>query len=299
MSINPGKRERDNLWKLLEMARNEDLGSGGDVTSSIVPSEVTATGQFVARQKMVFCGGALLETVAVSYDGHLRTEPRVGEGERVQSGTVLAEWFGPARSMMAAERVALNFLQRLSGVATSTANYVDAVAGTGAEIYDTRKTTPGWRELEKYAVRVGGGRNHRRGLYDAVLVKDNHLAILARVEGQDPMTAAGRELERIKPFLPDRAFIELEVDTLQQFEVAMTLPVDIILLDNMSLDELRTAVARRNAVPSASRIELEASGGITMQNVRAVAETGVGRIAIGALTHSACAADIALDIEID
>ena len=281
------------------MARREDLGTGGDVTSSVLPGDVMATGLFVARQPMILCGGALLETIAVRYDGSLCSEMLVAEGVALQRGTPLARWRGPARAMMAAERVALNFLQRLSGVATTTWDYVQAVEGTRAEIYDTRKTTPGWRELEKYAVRVGGGRNHRSGLYDAVLVKDNHLAVLAKAEGIDPIKAVGRELDRVRPLLGDHAFVELEVDTIEQFTVALTLPVDIILLDNMSLDDLRRAVGLRDGAGLTRQIELEASGGVTLANVRQVAETGVERIAIGALTHSARAVDIALDIEID
>ncbi len=297
MAIQPGKSERENFWQLLEMARNEDLGSG-DITSAILPGDVMATGRFIARQPMIFCGGALLEAIACHYDGQLRTSTTVEEGRNVQPGQMLCRWTGPARGMMAAERVALNFLQRLSGVATMTQKYVQAVADMSVKIFDTRKTTPGWRELEKYAVRVGGGMNHRRGLYDAVLIKDNHLAILAKAEGQDPMTAVGRELQRVRPYLPDQAFIELEVDTLEQFAVALTLPVDIILLDNMSLDELRQAVAARDRADLRGRIDLEASGGIGLENVRQVAETGVERIAVGALTHSAGVVDIALDIDI-
>lgn len=298
MPLRPTRRERENLWKLLEMARSEDLGSG-DVTSAILPRDVWARGHFRARQPMVFCGGELLETIAVCYDGSLRTESTLDEGDRVEPGVILAEWHGPARAMMSAERVALNFLQRLSGVATTTAEYVDAVKGTDAEIYDTRKTTPGWRDLEKYAVRAGGGRNHRKGLWDAVLVKDNHLAVLARAEGRDPIEAAARELERVRPFLGERSFIELEVESMEQFEVALTLPVDIILLDNMSVEQLAEAVDHRRRAGLAGRIELEASGGITLGNVREVARTGVERIAIGALTHSAAAVDIGLDIEIE
>lgn len=297
MAIQPGKRERENLWRLLEMARDEDLG-GGDVTSAILPGDLHATGHFVARRPLVACGGALLESIAVCYDGEIRTRTFVAEGKEVGAGTMLAEWSGPAKGIMAAERVALNFLQKLSGVATTTARFVRAVAGTGAEIYDTRKTTPGWRELEKYAVRVGGGRNHRRGLYDAVLVKDNHLAVLARAEGRDPLTAAGRELERLRPHLGDHAFIELEVDSWEQYEAALMLPVDIILLDNMTPEQLRAAVRRRDELGLAGRVDLEASGGITLENVRQVAQTGVERIAVGALTHSAEASDIALDIEV-
>jgi len=298
MSIRPGKRERENLWKLAAMARDEDLGSG-DVTSAILPQEVHAVARFVAREPMVVCGAALLEDIAVCYDGSIRTGGVGDEGRSVEGGEVLAVWDGPARGVMAAERVALNFIQRLSGVATTTREYADAIAGTGAEIYDTRKTTPGWRDLEKYAVRCGGGKNHRKGLFDAVLIKDNHLAILAISEGRDPITAAGRELERLRPYLGDRAFVMLEVDTLEQLDTAMTLPVDIILLDNMAPAELRLACKRRADAGQAGRIELEASGGITLANIRAVAETGIERISVGALTHSAKTVDIALDIEVD
>jgi nicotinate-nucleotide pyrophosphorylase (carboxylating) len=296
MAISPGKAERDNLWRLVEMARQEDLGSG-DVTGTIVPMETRATAQFVARQPLVVCGAALLEAIAMSYDGEIHTALRVEEGQQVDHGTVLADWQGPCRSILAAERVALNFVQRLSGVATATRAYVDAVAGTGAEIYDTRKTTPGWRELEKYAVRAGGGKNHRKGLYDAVLIKDNHLAVLAKAEGREPIAAAGRELERIRPLLSDGAFIELEVDTLDQFRRALELPVDIILLDNMGVADLRRAVTMRNEARLGGRLLLEASGGVHLEDVRQVAATGVERISVGAITHSAEAMDIALDIE--
>jgi nicotinate-nucleotide pyrophosphorylase (carboxylating) len=297
MKMLPNNRERENLWRILELARREDLGSG-DVTSAMLPSQLHAAGRFLARQPMVFCGGALLEPVAVKYDGGIRTTVHAAEGSRVGAGDLLAEWAGPARGILSAERVALNFLQRLSGVATTTREYVDAVAGTGAAIYDTRKTTPGWRELEKYAVRVGGGLNHRKGLYDAVLVKDNHLAIMARAEGQDPLTAAARELERVRPYLPEGAFIELEIDTLEQLPGALALDVDIILLDNMSVEQLAEAVRVRDRAGLKGRLELEASGGITLENVRAVARTGVERISVGALTHSAGAVDIALEIEV-
>ena len=296
MAMAPGKAERDNLWRLVEMARAEDLGSG-DVTGMIVPPETRATARFVARQPLVVCGAALLEAVAMCYDGEIRTQSLLDEGQAVEAKAVLAEWEGPCRGILAAERVALNFLQRLSGVATSTRAYVQAVAGTPAEIFDTRKTTPGWRELEKYAVRVGGGKNHRKGLYDAVLIKDNHLALLAKAEGRDPIEAVGRELERVRPVLSDGAFIELEVDSLDQFRRALSLPVDIILLDNMSVADVRRAVAMRAEAGLAGRVLLEASGGITLESVRQVAATGVERIAVGAITHSAEAMDIALDIE--
>ncbi len=311
MSVRPNHRERECLWRLLELAREEDYG-GGDVTSAILPPDLPATAKFVARQELVVCGGALLEAIAAKYDGGIRTTVLAEEGCRAKPNAVLAEWTGPAGGILAAERIALNFLQRLSGIATTTREYVDAVAGTGSAIYDTRKTTPAWRELEKYAVRAGGGCNHRKGLYDAVLVKDNHLAILAKAEGQNPLTAAARELERIRPYLPEGAFVELEVDTLEQFAQALTLDVDIILLDNMPPEKLRQAVAMRDqagkrpqpdaaqgAGPGGAAVELEASGGITLANVRRVAASGVERISIGALTHSAMAVDIGLDIEVE
>ncbi len=286
MAIQPRKRERENLWRVLELARDEDLG-GGDLTSSILPAGLHATARFVARHSMIFCGGAMLEPIAVKYDGSIRTKLLVNEGRHAEAGDSLAQWDGPAGGILAAERVALNFLQRLTGIATATREYVDAVDGTGAAIYDTRKTTPGWRHLEKYAVRAGGGYSYRKGLYDAVLVKDNHLAIMARAEGQDP------------PYLPDGSSIELEVDNLDQLARALKLDVDIILLDNMSVENLAKAVDMRDKAGLVGRVELEASGGITLANVRAVAQTGVDRISVGALTHSVEAADIALDIEVD
>ncbi len=298
MTTQPGPRERDNFDRLLTLARQEDLGATGDVTSLLLPADVLAVGEFVAREELVFCGGAFLDTVAAAYDQNLSTEIRIGEGQFVAAGTVLANWRGPARTMMSAERVALNFLQRLSGVATVTRLYVDEVAGTDAAILDTRKTTPGWRELEKYAVRTGGGRNHRHGLYDAVLVKDNHLAVLARAGGAGSLEAIGPELDRLRSRLPEGGFVEVEVDTLDQLAVALTLPVDVIMLDNMQPRTLTRAVAMRDQAGADGRISLEASGGITLESVRLVAEAGVDLISVGALTHSARAVDIALDIEL-
>jgi len=193
MSIQPGEREKGDLQCLLRMAKDEDLGPG-DVTSAMLPSGLVATGRFVAREPMVVCGVAFLAAIAEAYDPEIRTEIQVAEGLNVEGGQALAQWSGPARGVLSAERVALNFLQRLSGTATVTQRYVDAVSGTGAEICDTRKTTPGWRHLEKYAVRCGGGHNHRSGLYDAVLVKDNHLAALAAAGEAAPLLALGPAL---------------------------------------------------------------------------------------------------------
>ena len=282
------------------MARDEDLGAG-DVTSAMLPDDVRAEAMFVARQPMVLCGGAMLEAIAACYDADIRTTVLKAEGEALQSGDVLGNWSGPAKAILSAERVALNFLQHLCGVATTTRRYVDAVAETGAKIYDTRKTTPGWRQLEKYAVRAGGGCNHRKGLYDAVLVKDNHLAVLARFGASKPLDVIAIELQRVRGRLGKDAFIELEVDTLDQFAAALAMPVDIILLDNMTPEQMRQAVELRDEAGlggPAKKVQLEASGGITLKNVREAAETGVERIAVGAITHSAAAVDIGLDIKI-
>lgn len=298
MAVLPTKSERENLWRLVEMAKHEDLGSG-DVTSAILPPELGAHAQFVAREPMVVCGCVLLEAIAACYDGCIRTQCHAEDGTFVKAGTDLATWTGPGRGVLAAERVALNFLQRLSGIATTTYHYVQAVKGTNAQIFDTRKTIPGWRDLEKYAVRAGGGQNHRKGLYDAVLIKDNHLAVLAQSEGMDPISAAGTQLERIRPILPSGAFIELEVDNLEQYEMALGLGVDIILLDNMTNDQLSKAVEMRDRAGLKGRVELEASGGVRLDSVGRIAATGVERISVGALTHSAPAIDIALDIHLD
>ena len=295
--MRPTVAERKNLWQLLEMARKEDLGSG-DLTGALLNHDVRAEAFFVPREQMVVCGAELLEAIAVKYSGNIRTDVLVNDGQLIEKGKPLASWTGPAKDILAAERVALNFLQRLSGVATLTRQYVDAVVGTKAEVYDTRKTIPGWRELAKYAVRCGGGRNHRKGLWDAVLIKDNHLAIMARAEGQDPIEAMAREMARVRPYLGDHSFVMLEVDTLDQFALALTLDVDIIMLDNMTCAEMRRAVAVRADSGTQDRIDLEASGGITLATIGEVARTGVERISVGAITHSAESVDIGLDIRI-
>jgi len=291
----------ENLKRLVALAREEDL-AGGDVTAALLPAEVAARAAFVAREELVVCGAAFLGEIAAAYHADIRTETVLEDGSSAATGAVIARWSGPARAILSAERVALNFLQRLSGVATVTRAFVRAVAGTRAGIYDTRKTTPGWRALEKYAVRCGGGRNHRIGLYDAVLVKDNHLAILAAAGQADPLAALAGPLGRVKAALanqrPPGGFIQVEVDTLEQLRSALRLPVDMVLLDNMAPDQLAQAVAIRDQAGLAGRVELEASGGVTLATVRAIAESGVERISAGALTHSARSVDIALDVEI-
>jgi nicotinate-nucleotide pyrophosphorylase (carboxylating) len=240
----------------------------------------------------------MLGEIAAGYSPEISTEVLLADGECVEAGQAIAAWAGPAGDVLAAERVALNFLQRLSGIATLTRTYVDAVAGTSAKIYDTRKTTPGWRALEKYAVRAGGGMNHRMGLYDAVLIKDNHIAAMTLAGEADAIDALGDKLAAARAKLPAGGFVEMEVDTLTQLDAALKLAVDVVLLDNMSPTELAEAVARRDAAGLAGKVALEASGGVTLDSVRAVAAAGVERIAIGAITHSATAVDIGLDIEL-
>lgn len=275
--------------RLTTLAADEDLDATGDVTSQIlIPAERIGAAILVARQPGVLAGLPAAESTFNYIDPTLLIERLRSDGSPVQAGDRLAVISGRARSILAGERTALNFVQRLSGIATQTRRYVDAVAGLAAQILDTRKTTPGWRLLEKYAVRQGGGYNHRVGLYDGILIKDNHLAALAG--HNDPITEAVR-LARDKhgTNLP----LEIEVDTLTQLDAALKARPDIVLLDNMPLADLRESVRRRKQIAPA--VLLEASGGVTLETVRAIAETGVDRISVGALTHSASALDIALD----
>lgn len=273
--------------RLIELALAEDLGAEGDATSrAVIPIELQGSARFVARSTGVVSGLPAAELVLTAIDKSVKFKSEAPEGGMLAApGAVLATVTGTMHSLLAAERIALNFLQRLSGIATLTRRYVDAVAGLRCQVLDTRKTTPGWRLLEKYAVRCGGGHNHRLGLHDGVLIKDNHLAALG---GHSIKRAV--ELARAScGALP----VEIEVDTLAQLDEALGCAADIILLDNMSRDDMREAVRRRNQV--APSVLLEASGGVTLDTVRAIAETGVDRISVGALTHSAAALDIALD----
>jgi nicotinate-nucleotide pyrophosphorylase (carboxylating) len=270
---------------LIDLALAEDLGDDGDVTSqATIPEGLHGKAGFVARSPGVLAGPAAAERVFQRVDSKVEFNASRAEGYRLAKSEIFATVEGPMRSILTAERTALNFLQRLSGVATLTRQFVDAVAGLPVKILDTRKTTPGWRMLEKYAVRTGGGTNHRVGLYDMLLIKDNHLAAM-HGDIERAIAAARTRF----PKLP----LEVEVDTLEMLDRALAARPDFILLDNMSLDQMREAVGRRNA--KAPGIQLEASGGVTLQTVRGIAETGVERISVGALTHSARALDIALD----
>lgn len=276
---------------LIRIALAEDLGDppavAGDITSRYgVPEGATGAADFVARSPGVVAGLPILARVAAGLDAGLVVELFAADGDAVAPGTRVAGVSGPLRSLLAAERTMLNFAQRLSGVATLTRQFVEAVAGTGAHILDTRKTTPGFRLLEKYAVRAGGGVNHRVGLFDAVLIKDNHLAGLG-------LGGVGRSVLAARAAAPAGCVVQVEVDTLAQLEDALLARPDIVLLDNMSSDELLAAVARRGEV--APGVLLEASGGIDLRTVRGIAETGVDRISVGAVTHSAPALDIGLD----
>jgi nicotinate-nucleotide pyrophosphorylase (carboxylating) len=275
----------EELQRLVEAALAEDVGAGDLTTQATVPAGCQARGHIVARERLVVAGLRVAEAVFGLLSPSLQTRRAAGDGQWVQPGDTLLHLAGPAAALLTGERVALNFLQRLSGIATLTRLYVEAVAGTPAVILDTRKTTPGLRRLEKYAVTCGGGRNHRAGLFDAVLIKDNHLVVL-RQEPPNPIAAAVRRARAGYP----AARIEVEADGLAQVEQAVAAGADVILLDNMDPVQLRQAVQIVGG-----RAKTEASGGINLSNVRQVAEAGVDAISIGALTHSARAVDLALD----
>lgn len=272
---------------LIRLALAEDLGDTGDRTSlATIPATAQATAAFVARSAGVVAGLPIAQWVCEAVSRELSFVPAVPDGTATSRGLVLAQVTGPLQAILAAERTALNFLQRLSGIASLTRQFVDAVRGYRVQILDTRKTTPGWRLLEKYAVRAGGGTNHRLGLFDGILIKDNHLAGLG---GDIRRAIAAARSYPGNANLP----VEVEVDSLEQLEMALAAQADIVLLDNMSLEQLRAAVTRRQT--TAPHVLLEASGGVNLHTVRDIAATGVDRISVGALTHSAPALDIGLD----
>lgn len=266
---------------LIERALEEDIGSGDRTSEAALPPDAAARGSIVAKVGGVICGLPIAEAVFRHVDPQSALIPLVQEGEPIETGEVIASVHGPARGVLTAERTALNFLGRLSGIATLTSWFVDAVANYPCIVLDTRKTTPGWRTLEKYAVRCGGGRNHRLGLFDMLLLKENHIACAGG------LAEAVRRVRAAKVELP----IEVEVRSLNELEEALTLGVERVLLDNMDLPTLRQAVAQAK-----QKAFTEASGGITLSRAREIAQSGVDAISVGALTHSAPALDISLQM---
>jgi nicotinate-nucleotide pyrophosphorylase (carboxylating) len=296
----------EDLRRIVRLAVHEELDRGQDWTTvSLVPEEAQAAANVVARQAGVIAGLPAVSILLDEMDIEAKWHPQVQDGDAVAADTIIATIAGAARDLLTSERTLLNLLGRLCGIATLSRHYVEAIAGTKARLYDTRKTTPGWRRLEKYAVQCGGGRNHRTGLYDAILIKDNHLALGRGVHSAGGYSPA-EAVRKAKGFLaqqvtgetprgaPDAAMIvEVEVDSLAQLREVLPEQPDIVLLDNMTSMALREAVTIRDAGRYGS--ELEASGGVNLQTIRAIAESGVERISVGGLTHSATSLDVALD----
>jgi nicotinate-nucleotide pyrophosphorylase (carboxylating) len=278
----------EEIKRAVQLALAEDLGSGDVTTLATVPASATGRAVMRAREPLVVAGLAVAEAAFRELSPEVRSERLAEDGTQVPADGVMLRLAGPARALLSAERVALNFVQRLSGVATLTARFVEAVRGTRAQVLDTRKTTPGWRRLEKYAVTCGGGHNHRFGLFDMVLIKDNHLAMLQN----EPPNAVAAAVKRARAAYPQLK-VEVEADTLAQAEQAAEAGADFILLDNMKPEQLRVAVERIHG-----RAKTEASGGVSMATIRGIAESGVDFISVGALTHSAKAVDIGLDFEL-
>jgi len=284
--VEPLKAEE--ISAAVQLALAEDIGAGDATTLSAVPESATSSAVMRAREPLVVAGLALAEAAFRELSSKVEIVRAAEDGQRVGANAALLKLSGPARALLSAERVALNFVQRLSGIASVTAQFVEAINGTRAQILDTRKTTPGWRRLEKYAVTCGGGHNHRMGLFDMVLIKDNHLAALKN-ESSGAIAAAVRRARTQYPQLK----VEVEADTLDQVEQGLAAGAERILLDNMNPVQLRLAVQRCKG-----RAQTEASGGVTLASVRALAETGVDFISVGALTHSARAVDVGLDFEL-
>jgi nicotinate-nucleotide pyrophosphorylase (carboxylating) len=274
---------RQKLTKLIRTALDEDIGAGDVTTQAALRGDETGLARATAKAGMVVAGIDLFGEVFITLDPTLNFQALRRDGDRVGAGELLAELSGRLASILTAERVALNLFQRMSGIATQTRRYCDRVAGLSVKILDTRKTAPGLRILDKYAVRVGGGFNHRFALYDGVLIKDNHIAAAGGI---------GNAVLRVRARIPHTLKIEVEVKNLTELDEALAAGADAVLLDNMDLAELSAAVRRVGG-----RIPCEASGNMTLERVREVAETGVGLISVGALTHSVAAADISLNVE--
>lgn len=277
------------ITRVVGAALEEDAPWGDLTSTTLLPADATATADLVAREPGVFSGGEVFAAAFALTDPQVSVDVHVGDGDEFVPGDVLASVSGSARSILTAERIALNFVQRMSGIATLTAAYVRAIEGTSARIVDTRKTTPGLRAFERYAVRSGGGHNHRHSLSDAVMAKDNHLAVLQR-SGQD---LAGALREALRQ-LPHTTHVVVEVDRIDQIEAVLAGGAHTVLLDNFTLDDLRAGVALIG-----DRARVEASGGVNLDTVAGIAATGVDVISVGALTHSARALDLGLDVRID
>lgn len=278
---------REEIRKAVQLALTEDIGPGDATTLATVGEHAQAAAFMSAREPIVVAGLEFAIAAFQALSPDIDYVEQCADGASLPPGASLLNVRGPARAILSAERVALNFVQRLSGIATVTKRFVDMVAGTRARILDTRKTTPGWRRFEKYAVACGGGTNNRFGLFDMILIKDNHLAAL-RSEKPNAIEAA---ISRARAQYPNLK-VEVEADNLEQVQQALAAGADIVLLDNMSLEQLRAAVALAKGA-----VKLEASGGVNLETVRAIAETGVDFISVGALTHSARAVDIGLDFK--
>ena len=268
--------------ELIEMALREDIGSGDITTSSIMRTPLRATAQLVAEERLILAGIDIFRQVYKKLDPDLELIKHFEDGDEVSQGSIIGEISGEASVILRGERVALNFLQRLSGIATLTHEFVTRVKSYPVTILDTRKTTPGWRTLEKYAVKMGGGENHRLGLFDAVLIKNNHISAAGGI---------GEAVRRVRTHVPNGFRIEVETRNLQEVREALDSGVNTIMLDNMSVEMMREAVTMIN-----KRVLVEASGSIRLNNVEEVAATGVDFISVGALTHSALAADISLKV---
>jgi nicotinate-nucleotide pyrophosphorylase (carboxylating) len=271
------------IGKLIEDALFEDIGPGDITSEAVIPEEASATAEIIAKQDLVLAGALIAREVFRKIDPWVQFTPLAHEGGRVQSGSIIAQVQGRTRMLLAGERVALNLMQHLSGIATTTARFVEALKGSRAEILDTRKTLPGLRALEKYAVRMGGGRNHRFGLYDGILIKDNHIKAAGGI-----IKAMAGIRKKVHPLLK----IEVEVKTLDEVREAMAAGATMLLLDNMPPALMKQAVGIVG-----ERVLVEASGNVTLDNVKAIAETGVDFISSGSLTHSAPAADISMKIK--
>jgi nicotinate-nucleotide pyrophosphorylase (carboxylating) len=285
------KLDVSKIQTLIDLAVEEDFGKGDPTSQITIDADAFAKTYVVTRQEIVVCGMEVVCEVLKRYDERLKLEVLIGDGEHATAGERLAVIAGPLRSMLSGERVVLNFLQRLCGISTMTGKFVSAVEGTKAKVYDTRKTTPGWRELEKYAVRCGGGNNHRMHLGDGVMIKDNHVAEM----GTELESKLAKMVEEAAAY-KDVEFISVEVDHVDgQLDRVLTVGgIDVVLLDNMTLDQMKDAVKMRDEMCGELPL-LEATGNVNLTTIKEIAQTGVDRISIGAITHSATAVDIGLD----